>query len=228
MEPSSRATASEDVRRQVEVESQCLTRPPRDPEARAYRAPPTRESLLSRLRDLGADQSWSEFYRLYQNLIYTTARRYGLDDGRAREVVQDTFLSLTRLLPRFQYDRTKGSFRAWLKRLTYWTVLKQTHPGRMVVSANIDEPLQSQECPEFENIWTEEWKRTLLETAMARLKTRTSPSLIQAYESCVMQNRGHVQTAKLLKRTPLAIRLAVFKVNRLLKSEIARLQKEGF
>lgn len=57
---------------------------------------PTRVSLLSRLRDLDDDASWSEFDRTYRGLIFGVARRAGLRGSEAQEVVQDTLLASAR------------------------------------------------------------------------------------------------------------------------------------
>src|SRR5262245_2326125 len=55
---------------------------------------PTRESLLSRLRDVSEEGSWREFFELYWKLIYNTARRASLSNTEAEEVVQETMISL--------------------------------------------------------------------------------------------------------------------------------------
>lgn len=40
----------------------------------ADRSLPTRASLLERLKDLGDDASWNDFYQIYRGLIYSVAR----------------------------------------------------------------------------------------------------------------------------------------------------------
>lgn len=83
---------------------------------------PTRPSLLSRLRDLGDDASWSAFDRTYRGLIFGVARRAGLNDADAREVVQDTLLTAARKLPEFHYEPGKDSFKGWLLQVTRWRI----------------------------------------------------------------------------------------------------------
>src|SRR5215510_11101248 len=79
---------------------------------------PTRQSLLSRLKDCEDQEGWREFFDTYWRLIYKVARERGLDDSQAQDVVQTTFIYLTRRMPKFRYDRTRGSFKAWLLRVT--------------------------------------------------------------------------------------------------------------
>ena len=75
---------------------------------------PTRHSLLSRLRQWDDDTSWREFFDLYWKLIYGVCLRLELKEDEACEVVQDIFVTLSRTLPEFQYDRRRGAFKTWL------------------------------------------------------------------------------------------------------------------
>jgi len=84
---------------------------------------PTRQSLLSRLRDCEDQEGWREFFDTYWRLIYKVARESGLEDAQAQDVVQTTFIYLTRRMPKFQYDRARGSFKAWLLRVTRSRIL---------------------------------------------------------------------------------------------------------
>src|SRR5256885_17130220 len=75
---------------------------------------PTRQSLLSRLKDLGDQQSWRDFFDTYWKLIYSAALQAGLTDAEAQDVVQDTVLSVAKKMPDFTYDPAVGSFKRWL------------------------------------------------------------------------------------------------------------------
>jgi RNA polymerase sigma-70 factor (ECF subfamily) len=79
---------------------------------------PTRQSLLSRLRDCEDQQGWREFFDTYWRLIYNVARHAGLDDATAQDVVQNTFIYLARRMSKFKYDPSRGSFKSWLRRVT--------------------------------------------------------------------------------------------------------------
>ena len=55
---------------------------------------PTRESLLSRLKDWDDDEGWSEFFKIYRQSFFATAIKSGLREHEAEEVVQETITSL--------------------------------------------------------------------------------------------------------------------------------------
>ena len=98
---------------------------------------PTRRSLLSRLRDLGDQESWSDFFHSYWRLIYEVALKAGLSDADAQEVVQETVISVAKQMPGFKYDRAKGSFKNWLQNTTRWRIQDQLRkrPRGAVVEA---------------------------------------------------------------------------------------------
>src|ERR1041385_3131909 len=79
---------------------------------------PTRQSLLSRLRDVQDQDGWGEFFDRYWRLIYNVARKSGLGDLEAQEVVQSTFIYLSRRMPNFRYEPARGSFKSWLRVVT--------------------------------------------------------------------------------------------------------------
>jgi RNA polymerase sigma-70 factor (ECF subfamily) len=86
---------------------------------------PTRQSLLERLKDLGNSSDWQEFFDTYWRLVYGVARKAGLTDSEAQEVVQETMIAATKNLPTFQYNPAIGSFKAWLLNMTRWRIADQ-------------------------------------------------------------------------------------------------------
>src|SRR4030095_3288989 len=85
----------------------------------------TRRSLLSRLKESNAQESWREFFNTYWRLIYTTALNSGLSDSEAQEVVQETVLPVVREIKSFHYDPPVGSFKGWLLTIVRWRIADQ-------------------------------------------------------------------------------------------------------
>src|ERR1043166_5796096 len=81
-----------------------------------------RRSLLSRLKESNAQESWREFFDTYWRLIYTTALNAGLTDSEAQEVVQETVLTVVRKIKSFRYDPAIGSFKGWLLTIVRWRI----------------------------------------------------------------------------------------------------------
>lgn len=86
---------------------------------------PTRASLLQRLKDPADQAGWDEFFRTYHGLIHGVARRAGLNETEAEEVIQETFIAIARKMPEFRYDPAKDSFKGWLLQITRWRIADQ-------------------------------------------------------------------------------------------------------
>src|SRR6516162_6197459 len=81
-------------------------------------SPATRASLLVRLRDGGDTGAWREFVHLYAPIIYGFARKRGLQDADAADLMQEVLRSVSLAAKRLEYDPARGSFRGWLFTVT--------------------------------------------------------------------------------------------------------------
>jgi RNA polymerase sigma factor (sigma-70 family) len=183
---------------------------------------PTRASLLSRLRDWQND-SWREFFDLYWKLIYNTARRYGLSDAEAQDVVQDTMVGVSRNIPSFRYEPERCSFKTWLMNLILWRIKDQLRRRR--THAPLGVAMEIPEKEEFLQQWELDWQRNLMAAAVEHVKNKLSPQVFQIFDFCVLQKKGVAETAAVLSVSKARVYLANHRVtNRILK-EIDRLKE---
>ena len=197
---------------------------------------PTRQSLLERLKNLEDQTSWQTFFERYWKLIYSVARKSGLSDAEAQDVVQETIISVSRKIQGFAYDPAYGSFKGWLKRLTQWRITDyvrkkqyQSHGKRMPreepMSTSLVEGLVDPGGLDIEKAWDEEWESNLLETALAAVKQRVSPSQYQIFYFHVCKKLPARQVAERLGVKLAEVYLARYKVSALVKKEIKALEK---
>src|SRR5262245_23046407 len=95
--------------------------------------PPTRASLLVRLRDPRDEAAWKQFVELYTPLVYGYARKQGLQDADAADVSQEVLRAVAGSVGQLQYDPARGSFRNWLftvvrRKLSNWRRSKRSRP----------------------------------------------------------------------------------------------------
>src|SRR5439155_22675288 len=86
---------------------------------------PTRDSLLSRLKDQRDEESWRDFFNTYWKLVYGVALKAGLSEQEAQDVVQETVITVSRRIPEFRYDPAVCSLKTWLVNLTRWRIVDQ-------------------------------------------------------------------------------------------------------
>lgn len=198
-------------------------------------AVPTRQSLLSRLRDWNDQDSWRDFFDTYWSLIYATATKAGLSDAEAQDVVQETILGVMKSMPDFKYDAKNGSFKGWLMRLTSWRIVdhirkRKSGPDGEAITrlAESDQELLEQmldpESLKLEAIWEEEWERNLLQAALERVKKRVDPKLFQIFDSHVCQNWPVARVVRAYGVNPGKVYLTKLRISRMLKQEIEYLR----
>ena len=196
---------------------------------------PTRRSLLSRLKDWNDQESWREFFETYWTLIYKAAIRAGLTPAEAEDVVQETVVSVSKSLPGFNYNGTKGGFKGWLMRLTTWRILDQIRRRTPAAAAlqfdpkdsNLEgvpvEQIDGLTGQPFEALWDQEWEANLMDAAMRRLKNRVDPKQLQIFDLLVRKNWPVGKVAEDLKINVARVYMARHRVGRLVKKELAEL-----
>ena len=198
---------------------------------------PTRQSLLSRLRDLDDQESWSDFFNCYWRLIYEVAIKAGLSDAEAQEVVQETVMSVAKKMPGFRYDPARGKFKGWLLLITRRRIADQVRKQMQASGASGAHPVETLNLEkmesvldpagsELEAIWTEEWEKHLFNTAAAKIKKQVKPEHYQLFDLYVVQKWSVRKITQTLDVNAGQVYLAKHRVSRLMKEEIGKLRGE--
>jgi RNA polymerase sigma factor (sigma-70 family) len=195
---------------------------------------PTQQSLLNRLKNLDDQRSWQTFFERYWRLIYSVARRAGLGDAEAQDVVQETVISVSKKIHGFTYDPNQGSFKGWLKRLTQWRIADyarrkqyqfkgQRYDKEEPLGTSLAEVLQDPVARDVEGAWDEEWRKNLVDAAFLVLKDTITPLTLQIFQLHVVKQYPAKQVAEQLGVKLTEIYAAKYKVSALLKKEVERL-----
>lgn len=195
---------------------------------------PTRQSLLSRLRDCDDQAGWREFFDSYWRLIYNVARKSGLGDAEAQDVVQNTFIYLSRRLPRFHYDPARGSFKSWLRvvtrsRISVFRRGQKAELFREALSGTSDDAIQEIPDPAgdaLDEVWQREWEENLVQTALRRVRAKVSSQQLMIFRLASQGELPLSQVAKKLGVNVAQVYLARHRVGKLFKSEVERLRRE--
>jgi RNA polymerase sigma factor (sigma-70 family) len=156
---------------------------------------PTRTTLLQRLKDWQDQPSWQDFFDTYWKLIYGVAIKSGLTETEAQDVVQETMISVAKHMPTFKYDRSTGSFKAWLLNMTRWRITDQLRKrGHLATYHSSDDDaadtrvmanMADARSQTLDALWDAEWEKNLLDAAMATVKRRLDPQKYQIFDFCV-------------------------------------------
>ena len=199
---------------------------------------PTRQSLLSRLRDWQDQDGWRDFFDTYWRLIYSVARKSGLGDAEAQEVVQTTFIYLSRRMPKFRYEPARGSFKSWLRVVTRSRIsvylrkekaaevfIREPIPGREGEEAL--EQLPDPAADALDEVWQREWEQNLLSAAFRRLRSKVSAQQLLIFRLATGGDLPLTQVAKKLQVSLAQVYLARHRVGKMFKAEVQRLRRES-
>ena len=198
---------------------------------------PTRATLLHRLKDWEDQSSWQEFFDTYWKLIYGVARKAGLTDAEAQDVVQETLVSVAKHMPTFNYDPALGSFKAWLLNMTRWRMISQfrkRHPSVEPRPASDSsttgmDPLQNVADPAgqaLDAVWEAEWENNLLEAAISKVKRRVDPLKYQIFDLYVNKDWPPEKVAASFGVSVDQVYVIKHRITETIKAEVKRLQTE--
>jgi RNA polymerase sigma-70 factor (ECF subfamily) len=198
---------------------------------------PTRQSLLSRLKDWEDDESWREFFGIYRQLLFSFARKAGLSEQESEEVVQETVISVAKTIKEFEYDPDRCSFKSWLRHLAQKRIadafrkrgrqpqIPETVPGdatRTPVIERVPDPAAAH----LDELWQEQWEKELLHAALARVKAQVSSEQYQLFDFYALKKMPVAKVAAALGTSAAQVYLAKHRVSRLIKKEVSRLEKQ--
>ena len=196
----------------------------------------TRVTLLNRLKDWRDQSSWQEFFDIYWKLIYGVARKAGLTETEAQDVVQETLLSVAKHIPTFKYDPAIGSFKGWLLNMTRWRIVDQLRKRGPLIehrhdaddaarTATIDK-VPDGNTPDLDAVWEADWEKSLLTAAMKNVKPRLDPKKFQIFDFYVNKEWSPEKVAQMFKVSVNQVYLAKSRVTEMLKDEVRRLEQE--
>ena len=197
----------------------------------------TRRSLLSRLRDHEDQDSWQTFFDRYWRLLYNVARRAGLDDVDAQDVVQDTVIAVAREIPEFQYDPALGSFKAWLFRILRRRVADHFRKlGRRPADAGITpetleetghaDAIVMRDGMSLSDAWDQEWERSVLDAAIAQVRGEVIPKHFQVFDACVLKEWPVAKVASTFGMNAAQVYLVRHRVSAAVKRAARRIEGE--
>ena len=194
--------------------------------------PDTRASLLLRLRDPANERAWGEFLAIYRPVILRLARRFGLQDADAHELMQEVLLAVARAVNGWEPDRGRGSFRGWLFRVARnRTVTLLARRRRQAVTGGTEIQQVLAEHPERETddpsqLLLDEERRQLFRTAAERIRSQFEPATWQAFWLTSVEGRPPRLVAEEVGLSPGAVYVARSRVMARLRGVVRDLQRK--
>lgn len=195
---------------------------------------PTRASLLARLKDLGDERSWREFFDMYHPLIYGRAIDCGLTFEDAEDIVMEVVEGVARGMPNFAYNPDRCSFKTWLFRIVenrvadHFRRRARTLP-RMELDSDAGMSLEEVPDPatlEPDKKWDEAWEANRAQAALDRVRQRANPRYLQIFLYSELEGHSVSETATHLQTTENDVSVARHRIKEQLREAGERLKQE--
>lgn len=189
----------------------------------------TRASLLGRLKNWDDARSWEDFTLTYSRLIRGVARKAGLTESEAKDVEQETLLCVAKTIHEFESSPARGTFKSWLLNLTRWRIADQFRRRSPAAASGAPSDATAtgtatvERVPGPDNLeaeWEVEWKRNIVETALARVGRKVKPKHLQIFDLYAMRHWPAGKVAGELGVTRVQVYLVTHRLTNLMKREV--------
>jgi RNA polymerase sigma factor (sigma-70 family) len=193
--------------------------------------PLTRVSLLVQIRDGSNQVAWQEFIKLYGPVIYGFARKRGLQDADAADLMQDVLRSVSSAIGRLDYDRTQGTFRGWLYTITRNKVYNFLSARRIRPQGSGDTTTNKllNEQPDTDDgshAWETEYQRRVASIAMDRVKDEFQETTWRAFWLTAVDGLSAADASKQTGLSTGAVYVAKSRVLARLKQEVESIERQ--
>ena len=191
--------------------------------------PKTRASLILRLQNVDDATAWQDFAEIYQPLIYSLARKRGLQEADAFDLTQEVMSRVARSIANWDPDPERGSFRGWLATITRNMVVQFFRKNnRLPKSGNRSEiqdllnnqPDESIESREFDI----EQDRQVFAWAANKIKDQFEPNTWTAFWDTAVNGQPITEVAQRLGISKGAVYVARSRVMDRLKKVVQQSQ----
>jgi len=192
--------------------------------------PETSLSLIARLQELGDGASWAEFLRIYQPVVYRIARRRGLQEADAQDVVQQVFVSISRSIEDWQGGLNRSPFRAWLTTIARNAVLKsltrRPRDRAAGTSSVMDLLYEIPECDETASDFEIETQHEIVRRAAEQIRMEFTAETWTIFWQTAIEGVPIADVAHSMRRTPGSIYIARHRVLARLKVAVREMSRD--
>lgn len=191
----------------------------------------TDEYLLDRLGDPADREAWVEFTSIYRPLVYRVARRLGLQDADAENLVQEVIHKVGSRLSEASSIRPENGFRRWLStvaRNAAMDVIRSVKPDAGRGGSSVQ--LALREIPESRELTSDvvfqrELERQAFRVAAKRIRSEFNDATWHAFWETMVNGRSCSEVAEQLGKTLGAVYTARCRVMQRLKEEVKLLDE---
>ncbi len=188
--------------------------------------PETRSTLLADLRDGASESGWREFFNCYAPAVFRISRLRGLDRHDSDDIVQQVMASICASISTFRYDRRRGRFRQWVRRVTERKILNHRRRRRPRPAEAEWLEAAADAAPTLDELWKREWQIQDILWCIDGIAQDISPRRMTAFRRYVLEGRSASETSKELGMTVGYVYATRNQVLNMIRSRMAALEAD--
>ena len=196
-----------------------------------YEIPPTRPSLLRRLRGDRDEPAWAEFLVLYEPLVLRLMRRRGLQESDARDTTQQVMLRISGAIERYQPDGAQASFRRWLyciaRNVATTFLMRQSRQPESLDDPRMADALDTALAsgPESD-LFDREYQKQVLAWAMEQVRREFRATTWQAFVETGIRGRSIADVARELSQSSGSVYVARSRIIARLRTKVEEFEAD--
>ncbi len=182
----------------------------------------TSTTLLQGLENPRNGRAWGRFYARYTSMLLFFAKRVGMSDSDAQDVVAETLTTFITAYRSGRYRRERGRLKSWLGGIAQNKIHKH-HARRAHTSLDgaatfgSVRPLEPVAPDAVREAYEREWALEQLNMAIESLRRESDPNTYQAFDLYALKEWPVAKVAAFLKTTPNAIYISKTRMLRRLR-----------
>lgn len=187
----------------------------------------TRATLLIKVKDRNNRQAWREFHDLYAPLLYRYSRARGLSQADAEEVRDQCLEVVTRKIGSFEYDKEKGGFKNWLRRIANHRVIDLIRKKREKPADSAQMKIVPDDQLAPDEVWDRNWRNQLLKYCLEQVREEVSEINYQAFRMLLLEECSVEEVCERLGLNPNQVYKAKSRVLQRVRAKLAELDSDA-
>ena len=194
--------------------------------------PQTRSTLIAQVRSSEDREAWDQFVVIYRPVIYRMARRRGMQDADAQDLVQAVLVRVAGAIQSWEKSGPEIKFRHWLRRVarnTIATAFSRQPRDAGVGGSEMLDLLAEQpgNAADIERELANESMREKYLRAASVVEADVDADTWRAFELTVVMGQPCDEVANLLGKSVGTVYAARSRIMRRLREQVQRLQESG-
>jgi len=192
--------------------------------------PQTRSTLLANVRSPQNRDAWEQFVLLYRPPLYRMARRRGMQDADAQDLVQTVLIRVAGAIDRWEKTEPGSRFRHWLRRVAknaIFGALSRSPKDAAAGGSELQDLLNEQPeiAPEVEQELALEYMREQYLRAAAIVQTDVSSETWRVFELSVVEGQSCDEVATRMGKSIGTVYAARSRIMRRLRDQVRRMEE---